>query len=46
MLRLLIVDDEDLDREGLLAELDWEQYGISEIRSARTGMEAITVGEL
>jgi two-component system, response regulator YesN len=43
MLKLLIVDDEDLDREGLLAELDWEQYGISEVRSARTGMEAIRV---
>jgi len=43
MLKLLIVDDEDLDREGLLEELDWEQYGISEIRSARTGMEAIRV---
>jgi two-component system, response regulator YesN len=43
MLRLLIVDDEDLDREGLLEELDWEQYGISEIKSARTGMEAIRI---
>lgn len=43
MLRLLIVDDEDLDREGLLTELNWEQYGISEVRSARTGMEAIRV---
>lgn len=41
MLKLLIVDDEELDREGLLEELDWEQYGISEIRCARTGMEAI-----
>lgn len=45
MLRLLIVDDEDLDREGLLAELDWRQYGISEIKSARTGMEAIRIME-
>lgn len=43
MLKLLIVDDEDLDREGLIAELDWEQYGISEIKSARTGMEAIRI---
>jgi two-component system, response regulator YesN len=43
MLKLLIVDDEDLDREGLLTELDWEQYGISEIKSARTGMEAIRI---
>lgn len=43
VLRLLIVDDEDLDREGLLEELDWEQYGISEVKSARTGMEAIRI---
>jgi two-component system, response regulator YesN len=45
MLRLLVVDDENLDREGLMEQLDWGQYGISEIRSARTGMEAIRVME-
>lgn len=43
MLNLLIVDDEELDREGLLAELDWEQYGISEVRAARTGAEALEI---
>lgn len=43
MLNLLIVDDEELDREGLLTELDWEQYGISEVRVAKTGMEALKI---
>ena len=43
MLNLLIVDDEELDREGLLSELDWEQYGISGIRVVKTGVEALEV---
>jgi two-component system, response regulator YesN len=43
MLNLLIVDDEELDREGLVSELEWEQYGISEIKAARTGTEALEI---
>ena len=44
-INLLIVDDEDLDREGLLNEIDWQQYGITEIKVARTGIEAIKIME-
>mgnify|MGYP005833428367 CR=1 FL=1 len=43
MLNLLIVDDEELDREGLLSELEWSEYGISEVRTAKTGMEALEI---
>lgn len=42
-MNLLLVDDEELDREGLLSELDWDQYGISEVRIAKTGAEALEI---
>lgn len=41
LLRLLIVDDERLDREGLLKQLKWEDYSIYEVWTAWNGYEAI-----
>ncbi len=41
MYRLLIVDDERLDREGLANQINWEQYGIIEIRMAKNSLDAL-----
>ena len=30
-MKILIADDEDYTREGLLEEIDWEEFGIDEI---------------
>ena len=31
-MKILIADDEDYTREGLMEEIDWEEFGIDEIR--------------
>lgn len=36
-MKLLIVEDEDLTREGLIRSLDWEEIGITEIIQAKDG---------
>lgn len=41
-MKLLIVDDESLIRNGLLS-LEWEKAGISEVYSAANGLEAKTL---
>ena len=41
MYRLLIVDDERLDREGIQRQLDWEQYGIVETMTAKSATDAL-----
>lgn len=43
MLKLLIVDDERLDREGLKEQIDWGKFGISEVETAKNGFEAINI---
>ena len=43
MLRLLIADDEDYAREGLIESIPWEKYGIDEIMQAKDGREALTI---
>lgn len=43
MLKLLVVDDERLDREGLLRQLDWDQYDIGTVLTANNGYEALEV---
>lgn len=40
-MRILIADDDDYTREGLIESIDWGQYGISDILEARDGAEAL-----
>ena len=40
-LRLLIVDDEELTREGLLNFIEWGNIGITEVRTAENGVTAM-----
>ena len=40
VMKILIADDEDYTREGLLEEIDWEEFGIDEIMQAVKGEEA------
>ena len=42
-MRLLIADDEDYAREGLITSISWDKYGIDEIMQARDGREALTI---
>lgn len=42
-MRILIADDEDYTREGLLEEIDWEEFGIDEIMQAVNGEEALKI---
>ena len=41
MYRLLIVDDEKNEREGMANFIDWGKYGIEMVGTARNGQEAI-----
>lgn len=45
-MKLLIVDDEELTREGLIASLDWEALGIHQIFQADDGMNALNIARL
>ncbi|WP_379141336.1 helix-turn-helix domain-containing protein [Paenibacillus sp. sgz500992] len=40
-MKLLIADDDDYTRLGLLESVDWKRYGIETIREARDGAEAL-----
>lgn len=40
MYRLLIVDDEDFEREGMAQLIDWKQYGIEMVGTAWNGVDA------
>lgn len=42
-MRLLIADDEDYAREGMIESIPWEKYGIDEIMQASDGREALTI---
>ena len=42
-MKILIADDEDYTREGLLEEIDWEKFGIDEIMQAVNGEEALKI---
>lgn len=45
MFKLLIVDDEKLDREGLQEQLPWDELGISTVEAAKNGIEALEIIE-
>ena len=42
-MKLLIVDDEELTRNGLISSIDWEKLGITEIYQADDGVHGIEV---
>ena len=42
-MKLLIVDDEELTREGLIASLDWSALGIEQIFQADDGVNALDI---
>ena len=42
-MRLLIVDDEELTRTGVIAALDWRSLGVDEILQADDGMHGLEV---
>lgn len=41
MIRLLLVDDETVTREGLLGHIPWQELGVSEVEEADCGEKAI-----
>lgn len=43
MYRLLLVDDEEIEREGMEQFIPWEQYGIELIGAAWNGIEALEI---
>lgn len=42
-MKLLIVDDEELTRQGLRTALNWEELGITEILEADDGMHGLSI---
>ena len=40
-MKLLLVDDEEYAREGLVARIDWDSLGITEIMTARNGIDGL-----
>lgn len=42
-MKILIADDEDYTREGLMEEIDWEDFGIDEVMQAVNGEEALKI---
>jgi len=43
MINLLVVDDEDYTKEGIIEDYPWKELGISEVRGASDGIEALEV---
>lgn len=42
-MKILIADDEDYTREGLIEGIDWEEFGIDEMMQAMNGDEALRI---
>ena len=36
-MKILIADDEDYTREGLMESIDWDEFGIDEVMQASSG---------
>lgn len=45
-MKLLLVEDEQLIRKGILMKTDWQQYGIDELMQAEDGRDAVRIAEL
>lgn len=44
-MKLLIVDDEELTREGLLASIDWDRLGITSVLQSDDGIHALSLAK-
>lgn len=44
-MKILIADDEDYSREGLIESIDWDEFGIDEIMQAVNGQEALKISK-
>ena len=44
-MKILVADDEDYTREGLIESICWESYGIDEIMQAVNGAEALKIAK-
>lgn len=44
-MKILIADDEDYSREGLIESIEWEEFGIDEIMQALNGQEALRIAK-
>lgn len=44
-MKLLIVDDEELTRNGLISSIDWEHFGITEILQADDGLNGLNAAK-
>mgnify|MGYP002511022391 CR=1 FL=1 len=44
-MKILIADDEDYTREGLIDAVDWDKFGIDEIMQAVNGAEAARIAQ-
>jgi len=42
-MKILIADDEDYTREGLIESIDWDEFGIDEVMQASNGQEALKI---
>lgn len=45
-MKLLIADDEELTREGLVSSINWESLGIDKIFQADDGLEALQIANI
>lgn len=44
-MKILIADDEDYTREGLMESIDWNKFGIDEVMQAANGQEALKIAK-
>lgn len=44
-MKLLIVDDEELTRVGLVTSIDWKLYGITSINQAEDGLQGLSLAK-
>ena len=44
-MKILIADDEDYTREGLMESIDWDEFGIDEVMQASNGQEALKIAK-
>jgi two-component system response regulator YesN len=45
MYKLILVDDEEEVRKGILKKIDWQRYGFEVVGEAENGREALEIGE-
>lgn len=45
MIKLLLVDDEPVTRNGLMKHVPWNELGVDTVKDARDGIEAFEIAE-